>query len=116
MPDRGDDGAGAVGGGRAAARPQIEPPSYGVAAPVGGSVKMTLGVSAVLSLRHFGLVFIPCRGGAAAPPAGRRRRFLFSECRIGATMAPARSAAGEQPPGRRLSRRATGSPRQSGAL
>src|ERR1700675_4118673 len=43
MPDRGDDGAGAVGGGRAAARPQIEPPRYGVAAPVGGSVKMTLG-------------------------------------------------------------------------
>src|ERR1700730_18063083 len=48
---------GAVGGaGRAAARPQIEPPGtapaprYGVAAPVGGSVKMTLGVSAVLSL------------------------------------------------------------------
>ena len=28
-----------------------------------------------------------------APPAGRRRRFLFRECRIGATMAPARSAA-----------------------
>jgi hypothetical protein len=24
-----------------------------------------------------------------APPAGRRRRFLFRECRIGATMAPA---------------------------
>src|ERR1700674_5110158 len=47
MPDRGDDGAGA---GRAAARPQIEPPRSGVAAPVGGSVKMTLGVSAVLSL------------------------------------------------------------------
>src|ERR1700676_5189918 len=53
---------GAVGGaGRAAARPRIEPPgtapapSYGVAAPVGGSAKMTLGVCAVLSLRHFGL-------------------------------------------------------------
>ena len=29
----------------------------------------------------------------APPPAGRRRRFRFSECRIGATMAPARSAA-----------------------
>ena len=28
-----------------------------------------------------------------APPACRRRRFLFRECRIGATMAPARSAA-----------------------
>src|ERR1700674_3829693 len=75
MPDRGDDGA--VGGaGRAAARPQIERPDtaaaprYGVAAPVGGSVKMTLGVSAVLSLRHFGLVFIPCRVGAA--PTGNR--------------------------------------------
>src|ERR1700693_6572377 len=65
---------GAVGGaGRAAARPGIEPPgtapapSYGVAAPVGGSAKMTLGVSAVLSLRHFGLVFIPCRGAACWP-------------------------------------------------
>src|SRR6202521_1436106 len=75
MPDRGDDGA--VGGaGRAAARPQIERPDtaaaprYGVAAPVGGSVKMTLGVSAVLSLRHFGLVFIPCRVSAA--PTGNR--------------------------------------------
>src|ERR1700686_3227940 len=50
MPDRGDDGAGAVGGGRAAARPQIEPPRYGVATPVGGSVKMTLGLAGWCSL------------------------------------------------------------------
>src|ERR1700674_3041583 len=41
-------------------------------------------VSAVFSLSHFGLFFIPCRG-AAAPTAGRRRRFGFSECRIAAT-------------------------------
>src|ERR1700686_2510932 len=176
MPDRGDDGAGAVGGGRAAARPQIEPPRYGVTAPVGGSVKMTLGglrrafsltfraglyplsgrllaavADSVLAnagsgrrwrrrgrrrassrqaadraaeirgrrasrglcrndirglRRAFSLTFraglYPLSGRRRAdrqpsvppaPPAGRRRRFLFRECRIGATMAPARSAA-----------------------
>jgi hypothetical protein len=69
MPDRGDDGAvGAAG--RAAARPQIEPPDtaaaprYGVAALVGGSVKMTLGAG-----------LYPLSGGAAAPTGNRATRW-----------------------------------------
>ena len=125
---------GAVGGaGRAAARPQIEPPgtapapSCGVAAPVGGSVKMTRLLLArrppsrgpskndIIRLRRaFSLTFraglYPLSGrrradrqpsDPLAPPAGRRRRFLFGECRIGAVGGAGRAAARPQiePPG-----------------
>src|SRR6202521_5493623 len=85
MPDRGDDGAGAVDRavrslpprGSPCATPRSRPHRDGVSPPCFLSDISGWSLSLV----------------GAPPPAGRRRRFRFSECRIGATMAPARSAA-----------------------
>src|ERR1700674_1228869 len=85
MPDRGDDGAGAVGGAGRAQRPTGSPCATPRSRPHRDGVSPPCFLS---DISGWSLSLV-----GAPPPAGRRRRFRFSECRIGATMAPARSAA-----------------------
>src|ERR1700674_1788887 len=92
MPDRGDDGSGAVGGGRSQPATRAPAPTPRSDPATDGSPPCFLSDISGWSLSL-----------VRSPPAGRRRRFRLSDCGVGAE-----DGAGAVGGGR--AQRATGSP------